>query len=108
LPVALKGSDLIEEGRTLPRLRYSADLSCGNDGGCGFFDDTEAIDFELADDGGFAGGGRAGEDESFHTKESVEAREGHKFTCRTSYLCSSGSNSGRIVRAMIWEPMAVG
>jgi hypothetical protein len=93
----------------LPGLGNSACVGGGYDVRRSFLDDAEAVEFELADDGGFAGTGRAGNDESFHFLiVQCSWDGGESYLPQSTYLWSSGVSFGRIVRAMISEPFEVG
>ncbi len=66
LALALEGCDLIEEDWLQPRLGDAFGLLQSDDIGGSFFDDVEAFELKLAEDGGFAGAGGASEDVAGH------------------------------------------
>ena len=61
----LEAEDVGEELRASPGLSDAVGLGERDDVGGGFFNDSEAVEFELTQDGGFTGAGCAGEDVAF-------------------------------------------
>jgi hypothetical protein len=67
LAAALQLGHGVDERWTRPGFAYALRLFERDDVGGGFFDDREAIKFELAENCGFSGAWGSGKDEAFHS-----------------------------------------
>ena len=68
LALALQAGYGVDERRIFPRPEDTLGVCQGDDVSSGFFDYTEAVELQLADDGCFPRAGCSGEDESSHVR----------------------------------------